>query len=151
MGRNAWRTPKNLGGYPLWAFISMFYNITQANWTVPQLIPRDRQCSSDQKWSPKMNRKWSSLSTANDPERKIREWPGLKLVVHRVTFIIATKRINSTELIQQINAKTEKERNLEHYTNKCKQKENLNATSKTIALLNYWLTLKLNWTKPHIL
>ena len=48
----------------------------------------------------------SGPQTGNDPHcrpqmiprGKIREWPGLKLLVHRVTFIIATKRINSTEL-----------------------------------------------------
>ena len=69
----------------------LHYCISQANCTVPQLIPRDRKWSSDRKWSPK----W----TASDHERKIWEWPRLTLLVHRVTFIIATKRINSTELI----------------------------------------------------
>ena len=69
--------------------------------TDPRATVNGPQTENDHQNGPQMilDRKWSPLSTANDPERKIREWPGLKLLVHRVTFIIATKRINSTELI----------------------------------------------------
>ena len=69
--------------------------------TDPRATVNGPQTVNDRQNGPQMilDRKGSPLSTANDPETKIREWPGLKLLVHRVTFIITTKRINSTELI----------------------------------------------------
>ena len=60
-------------------------NITQANCTVPQLIPDRKMIENDLQNGPQMIPRGKS------------EWPGLKLPDHRVTFIIATKSINSTE------------------------------------------------------
>ena len=51
----------------------------------------DPETANDPQNGPQMilDRKWSLLSTANDPERKM-EWLGLELADHRVDFIIIT-------------------------------------------------------------